>query len=175
MYGKNRLLDAYSIWGESPLSGLLVEPKNIFYRRTDAIEEQLKNSGFNIKTVYRHTVYNKNFYVLIFEDVQEERDIAESLSIPEEWVGFITTDPWMYYVKEDELNDKYCDADGELVFPSVFAKIKEIYEDDSSDEDIVTCVKKGGFWGIDYVYIIGLHEDVDKLCEHIDRCIDEDS
>ena len=177
MYGKNRLLDAYNIWGETPLSDLLIAPsaKNIFYRRTDAIEEQLKKSGIDIKSVYRHHVYGKSFYVLKFDDVQEECAIAESLGIPQEWIGFITTSPWLYYIKEDELNDKYCDDDGELVFPSFFEKIKETYEDDSSDENVITCVKKGGFWGIDYVYIIGFHEDVDKLCEHIDRCTNEDS
>lgn len=91
--------------------------KSIYHRRCDAIEYRLKEHNINA-VVSRHTAFDVEYYVLDFKDSSsiDKCKIADALDIPKDWVDFINIydEGCVYFIKEDEFNDKYCDCDGEI-------------------------------------------------------------
>ena len=103
--------------------------KTIYGRRCGAITEQLKKHNVPVKRVGRHHFYNIRVYCIEIKIGKcgkwiDDDDIAEALNIPKEWIAFIHINTEhrykLYFVKEDELNSKYCDDDGELIFKKPF-------------------------------------------------------
>lgn len=102
-------------WGEfmNP-----IRCKSIYHRRCDAIEHRLKEHNI-CAVVSRHTAFDVEYYVLDIKDNIADInrcEIADALDIPKDWVDFINIydEGVVYFIKEDEFNDKYCDCDGEI-------------------------------------------------------------
>lgn len=124
---------------------------NVYWRRSDAIKEQLAKYDIDAK-VSRHHLKDWRVYCLDIstEDGHvSEDDIIEALDIPREWLHFIHIDTAnkyvLYWVDEEMLHSKYL-QDGELVFtdPMVLAKDSVMSLFDSYD-----CV------GIDIINNVG--------------------
>jgi len=96
---------------------------NLYHRRCEAIRKQLEDAGMNIKRLCRHNMFGEEFYLLKVDTLKSkeypsECDIAKALDIPVDWIDFggLVDNVNIYYIKEKEFNDKYCDCDGEIVF-----------------------------------------------------------
>lgn len=98
---------------------------NIYFRRSDAIQKQLRRNDIRNVKVSRHHLGDWRFYVLEFnrnnsDKYVDEKDIAKALDIPTEWVYFIHIDVansiTIYWIDEEKLHEKYLDDDGELNF-----------------------------------------------------------
>ena len=92
------------------------KPQNIYWKRCENVQNQLNKHKLYCNSVHRHHLYGLSVYVLEFDNIVDESDIAEALDIPKDWIAFVMTSPWIYYVLEDKLHEKYCDEDGELIF-----------------------------------------------------------
>lgn len=116
----------YSKYLSTPLlfNNWFSKEENPFHRRCEQIRKQLCKNGLKAR-VHRHTCFDMKYYVIEQWDkktVFNERDIANALNIPREWCSLAnhTNMIGFYWVKEDELNEKYCDCDGNLVFDEPF-------------------------------------------------------
>lgn len=95
---------------------------------TSAIKKELSKNNIKVKDVHRHGIWGINVYVIRFHKDDNNKHIndkilANALNIPIDWVGLAqcTSDGYCtYWIKEDKLNNKYCDDDGKLVFENPF-------------------------------------------------------
>ena len=101
--------------------------KSIYAKRCDDIQDRLKEKGIKA-VVSRHTIYDTRLYLIEYESDWNDKciyelEIANALDIPREWVALYNIDNrTTLSVKEKELNDKYSDDDGRLVFEFDFLK-----------------------------------------------------
>lgn len=101
---------------------------SIYNRRCNEIKKEL--CKHNIKAdVHRKTLFDEKYYAIDVEDSFCE-DIAKALNIPFDWVEMAVSKENFerYLVLEKELNDKYCDCNGELVFAEPY-KLSEHLDD----------------------------------------------
>lgn len=97
---------------------------NPFHRRCEAIRKKLCEHGHKAR-VSRHTAFDVKYYVIEQWDDKtlfNVRDIASALEIPKEWCSLVNYMDGIgtYWVKEDELHEKYLDCNGDLVFNESF-------------------------------------------------------
>ena len=105
-------------------------PQSLASRRCNVIEKQLCKNGLKAR-VSRHTCFDVEYYVVEQWDKEtyfSSEDIAKALKIPNDWVSLAnyTDGVGTYWVKEDELNDKYLDCDGEMLFDANEILIKSV-------------------------------------------------
>ena len=101
--------------------------KSIQAKRCDDIEQQLAEHCL-FANVSRHTLFNVKLYIVSFTKDYgggkhpSDKNIAEALEIPEEWVCLYDCDSnkTEYAVKENELNRKYENCDGRLEWVEPF-------------------------------------------------------
>ena len=93
----------------------------IWNKRCKSIEEALKRHCIK-SSVIRHTLFDTDYYLVEVSDNKHHisgDDIAEALDISKDWVCLYHcryNESTYYAVLEDELNDKYKNCNGELVF-----------------------------------------------------------
>ena len=91
----------------------------VWNRRCKAIEQRLKSKGLKAN-VWRHDLFKVDYYVVNLDEESSNfyskdiKNIAEALDIPNVWVDFVGRRK--YFIKEKELNDKYLNDCGEMVF-----------------------------------------------------------
>ena len=126
--GRNMGYNYY--WGfpsinvETPL--ILGGNMTIYNRRCKSIKKELCRKGIDAKVI-RKTIFGIGCYAVDVE-CSTSKTIADALDIPREWVGVavLNEDFERYLIKEDELNSKYCDCDGELVFRKPFRLVEHL-------------------------------------------------
>ena len=105
--------------------GLMPCESTIWNRRCRAIEKELKRHCIK-SSVSRHTLFDTDYYLIEVSDNKHHisgDDIAEALDISKDWVCLYhcrAGERTYYAVLEDELNDKYKNCNGELVFDEPF-------------------------------------------------------
>lgn len=111
---------------------------SIWNRRCKAIEKEL--SEHCIKgVVSRHTLFDVDYYLVEVSDNRTYIDgnkIADALMIPKDWICLYHckfNEGTYYAILERELNDKYEDCDGELVFRKPFSLEKYFINHDVDD------------------------------------------
>ena len=110
--------------------------KSIYGLRCDDIEKELCKHGLKAN-VHRHDCFGVDYYVIeeAYKSVCFDKGmIAKALNIPMDWVDLASVDDMIskYWVKEEELNDKYLDCDGRFCFDELEfmkKKIKKLLND----------------------------------------------
>lgn len=166
------LSDAFITWSTNGICKTVDDIHNtVWNRRCRAIEQQLKSKGLEAK-VWRHDLFKVDYYVVNLNEKSSElywtdiKNIANALDIPKVWVDFVEHN--RYFVKEKELNDKYLDDNGEMVFKANFKDFWELYDtygksDGSKFEKILKellgCTQVYYDWNSE---LMTLHYPVDK-------------
>lgn len=106
---------------------LIYPKKSIQVKRCDDIEQQLAEHQI-YANVSRHRLFGEKLYIVSFTKDYgggkhpTDKNIAEALQIPDEWVSLYDCDEnkTEYAVKERELNDKHKNCDGRLEWNNPF-------------------------------------------------------
>lgn len=114
--------------------------KTIHAKRCDDIEQQLAEHCL-IANVSRHRLFGENLYIVSFNKDYgggkhpSDKNIAEALEIPEEWVSLYDCDSnkTEYAVKEEKLNWKHKNCDGRLEWVEPFDFHKALSKYNTSD------------------------------------------
>ena len=109
-----------------PVYPLWSDLENVFGRNCKRIENKLNELDEMTCKVSRHTIFDIKVYVIETKGDVHVEEIAEKLDIPEEWVTFadinIDKEPTekVFYLKEDEFNDKYANKEGKLWLETLY-------------------------------------------------------
>ena len=114
--------------------------KSIEAKRCDDIEQQLAEHWL-IANVSRHRLFGVKLYIVSFTKDYgggkhpSDKNIAEALQIPKEWVSLYDCDEnkTEYAVKEEKLNCKHMNDDGRLEWSNPFDFHKALSKYNTSD------------------------------------------